>query len=146
MRTMLSTVIAVRTVRLHTLEQTWSQAKDALATIEAERMAIDAELAQIATQRSLWEREWQQWLRCAGVLQHGRDYNLHHLKLSAWESDARERHSEVQQRWDEAARVLADARSTLLSARRRCDALAELATKERRDRLLRLDTLACAHE
>ena len=118
-------VLAVREAHLQTMRARLAEVQAVLAAVDEEVAVIDRELRQIAGQRATWEREWQQWLQHDRVLRHGQDYSLTHMALSIWEQDTREFRAEVWQRREAAASEVDAARSVLLTAQLKADALRE---------------------
>ena len=119
----LQTMLAVREAHLRASEAEFARTAAALAVIDRELAAIDDEQRLIDQQRSAWETQWQQWLREDGVLCRGQEYNLYHLRLSAWESEVRERRAEVRERHRTAADAVNAARSSMLGNQLRADLL-----------------------
>ena len=119
----LTRLLSVREAHLHSAHVQLTRTAAALAVVERERAALDEELRLIATQRSGWERQWQHWLREDGVLCRGQEYNLLHLRLSAWETDTREQHAEVSERYRVAEDAVVAARASLRKHQLRADRL-----------------------
>ena len=133
----LTRLLSVREAHLHSAHVQLTRAAAALAVVERERAALDEELQLIADQRSGWERQWQHWLREDGVLCRGQEYNLLHLRLSAWESDTREQRAEVSERYRVSEDAVIAARSSLRKHQLRADQLRrelETATRLTRSR------------
>jgi len=116
-------LLEIREIRLRRLQDEFLRQRAALGLVDAEIASIDGELAQIARQRVLWEHEWQQWLHRDGVLQHGQDYNLSHIALSAWQQDATQARSEASGRREQAAAKVDQVRQRLVKAEQRVRAL-----------------------
>jgi len=119
----LTKLLSVREAHLHSAHVQFTRAAAAHAVVERERTALDEELRLIGAQRSGWERQWQHWLRADGVLCRGQEYNLLHLRLTAWESDTRELHAEVSERYRESEAAVVTARTVLRRQQLRVDQL-----------------------
>ena len=128
----LQQLLAVRDTRLKALQSHLAAQLALLAEVEAELATIDAELAQIASQRTLWEQQWQHWLREDRVLQHGQDYNLSHVALSAWECDAKQARAEIADRHRTAAAAADAAKHAVMRAQVRLDVLSGMLGDARR--------------
>ena len=129
----LQTLVSVREAHLRSAQTEFARTAVALAAIDQELTAIDDELRMIDQQRSAWETQWQKWLREDGVLRRGQEYNLYHLRLSAWENEVREQRAEVRERHRAAEDALDAARASMLRNQLRVDLLKRelaAATKE----------------
>jgi phage shock protein A len=133
----LQQLIAVRETRLRAAQVELGQALTALAEVAGELRLVDDELRQIRDQKALWEGQWQSWLRQDGVLYRGHAYNLRHVSLSSWESDATERWTEIKERYDSREEQAQSIRTTVLKMQQRVDLL--------KDRLARLCTAQQSH-
>lgn len=133
----LQQLLSVREAQLDALQALLARRLAALAEVDAELSAIDAELAQIAAQRANWEQQWQHWLQKDQLLQHGQDYNLTHVALSSWESEAKQARSEIAERHRVAANEAQTARTAVMKARMRVDALADMLKEARRSHRVR---------
>lgn len=134
-------VLAVREAHLQTMRAHLAELQAALTAVDEEVAVIDRELQQIAEQRATWEREWQQWLRHDRVLRHGQDYSLMHMALSIWEQDTRELRAEAWQRREAAASEVDAARSVLLKAQRKADALRDKLNETQKLRQAQLEAV-----
>lgn len=128
---------SIREAQLDALQSLLARRLAALAEVDAELSAIDAELAQIAAQRAIWEQQWQHWLQKDQVLQHGQDYNLAHVALSAWETEAKQARIEIAERRRVASDEAQTARAAVMKARMRVDALADMLREARRSHRVR---------
>ena len=133
----LQQLLRVRELRLDGLRAELARELAALRAVDEELTVAASEVARAALQRTIWEHDWQQWLRHDGVLRHGQDYNLSHVALSAWEQDAREVHDEIAVRREQAAVIVGEVRQRVLQAERRCAALREQLQTLRRQWLAR---------
>lgn len=121
----LEPLLAIRQVRLQSLQAELGRRMTRLARIDEEIDAVDRELAQIAEQRTIWENAWRYWQRDDRLLRHGQDYNLTHVALSAWERDTRQLREEVCARREEAAAEVREMRVQVLAMLAKVDALRE---------------------
>ena len=137
----LQQLLSVREAQLDALQALLARRLAALAEVDAELKAIDAELAQIAAQRAVWEQQWQHWLSKDQVLQHGQDYNLTHVALSAWEREAQQARVEIAERHRVASEEAQAARTAVMQAKVRVDALADMLKEARRLHRIRLAAL-----
>jgi hypothetical protein len=119
----LQQMLAVREAHLRSAQAEFARTAAALAVIDQELAAVDDELRLIDQQRSAWETQWQKWLREDGVLCRGQEYNLYHLRLSAWESEVREQRAEVGERHRIAQDAVSAARASMMSNQLRADLL-----------------------
>lgn len=129
-------LLEIREIRLRRLHDELARERAALALVDEEIASIDSELAQIARQRTLWEHEWQQWLQRDGVLQHGQDYNLSHVALSAWQQDAMQARAEASNRREQAVARADHVRQRLLKAEQRVRALRQQLHDVKRQRVV----------
>lgn len=137
----LQQLLSVRQVRLGALQSSLARQLLLLGEVDAAMAAIDAELAQIAAQRAIWEQQWQHWLREDRVLQHGRDYNLSHVALSAWAGEAAQARAEIAERHRVESAAAQAAREAVMQAQKRVDALAGMLGDARQSQRVRYEAL-----
>jgi hypothetical protein len=134
-------VLGVRGAHLQRMRARLTELQSVLAGVDEQVAILDCELHQIADQRARWERDWQHWLHHDRVLRHGQDYNLTHMALSSWEQDTRELRADVWQRREAAASDVDAARTLVLTAQRKADALRDKLQEAERLRRAQLEAV-----
>ncbi len=132
----LKKLLIVREARMRVAQDELWKPMKTLADVQKELDQLNKELGGLKEQRSVWEKQWQQWMSDDGVLRRGQEYNMHHVKLTALETDIAEAKTKVEEQRDEIQKQVDAARAEVLKAQMGVEALKkEIHKTERRDRI-----------
>lgn len=119
----LERLLALRTMRASKAQGELARRRQAFGEVAEELATIDAQRQQIERQHRAWEGQWRRWLREDGVLHHGQEYNLYHVKLSAWRREIEEQRVAIECRYRLAEEELHAARARLVKLQRQSDVI-----------------------
>jgi hypothetical protein len=119
----LERLLVLRTLRENKVHAELARRRHVRDEIADELATLDEQRRQIEQQHKAWESQWRRWLAEDGVLHHGQEYNLYHVKLSAWRREIEGQRTVVESRYRLAEQELLAARAQLVKRKRQSEVI-----------------------